>query len=45
MSAPRWLAWLAISSDQWGQLARVAATAALFIGLLLGGHYTIGEPR
>jgi hypothetical protein len=41
----RALVWLATSSDQWGQLARVAAIGALIIGLLLGGHYTIGEPR
>lgn len=41
----RWLAWLATTSTPWAALARVAAIGALFVGLLLAGHYGIGEPR
>lgn len=45
MTAPRWLTWLTCTHDQWGTLARWAATTTMVLGVLLAIHYTIGVPR
>ena len=41
----RALVWLLLPTSEWGRLARFAAVGALFVGLLLAGHYGIGEPQ
>jgi hypothetical protein len=37
--------WLLTVGSQWGRLLRVVVISAAFVGLLLGMHWTIGEPR
>lgn len=39
------LTWLFLARTQWAYLARVAVLGVLTVGLLLGMHWTIGEPR
>lgn len=39
------LVWLLATDSQWGRLLRVAVISVLFAGLLLGMHWTMGEPR
>lgn len=41
----RVLVWLLLPTSEWGRLARLTAIGALVVGLLLAGHYGIGEPR
>lgn len=44
-SGVRPLVWLLATDSQWGRLLRVAVISVLFAGLLLGMHWTMGEPR
>ena len=41
----RALVWLVLPTSEWGRLARFAAVGSVVVGLLLAGHYGIGEPR